>query len=97
MRTTFLACLFLALSTFTYAASEVNPELQQKRWRAYWIAAPGASPQGYGVYHFRKQLHLAEKPGHYRVHVSADNRYQLFVNGTMVSLGPAQSDLLHWN
>lgn len=97
MKSTFLLCLFLALSTLFGTASEVNPELKQKRWRAYWVTAPDASEHDYGVYHFRKQFKLAEKPAHYRVHVSADNRYQLFVNGTMVSLGPAQGDLFHWN
>jgi len=31
------------------------------------------------------------------IHVSADNRYRLFVNGTAVCFGPARSDLNHWN
>lgn len=31
------------------------------------------------------------------VHVSADNRYRLFVNGKSVALGPARSDLQNWN
>ncbi|MEJ0033874.1 MAG: hypothetical protein WDO15_27660 [Bacteroidota bacterium] len=31
------------------------------------------------------------------MHVSADNRYKLFVNGTLVSLGPARGDLTNWN
>lgn len=30
------------------------------------------------------------------MHVSADNRYQLFVNGTRVAWGPARGDLYHW-
>jgi hypothetical protein len=30
------------------------------------------------------------------VHVSGDNRYELFVNGTRVSWGPARGDLQHW-
>jgi hypothetical protein len=29
--------------------------------------------------------------------VSADNRYKLFVNGKLVSLGPARGDIFHWN
>lgn len=28
---------------------------------------------------------------------SADNRYKLFVNEKLVSLGPARGDLTHWN
>ena len=30
------------------------------------------------------------------VHVTADNRYQLWVNGTRVVFGPARGDLNHW-
>ena len=30
------------------------------------------------------------------MHVTADNRYQLFVNGARVSWGPARGDLYHW-
>jgi len=30
------------------------------------------------------------------VHVSGDNRYELFVNGNLVSQGPARGDLYHW-
>jgi hypothetical protein len=31
------------------------------------------------------------------VHVSADNRYELFVNGKLVSIGPARGDIYYWN
>ena len=53
--------------------------------------------KNYGVYHFRKTFSLNDKPASFVVHVSADNRYKLFVNGVMVSLGPARADLFHWN
>jgi hypothetical protein len=39
---------------------------------------------------------LPEAPGHFVVHVSADNRYRLFVNGQSVAAGPPQSDLRNW-
>ena len=29
--------------------------------------------------------------------MSADNRYKLFVNGQLVSFGPARGDIFHWN
>ena len=50
----------------------------------------------YGVYHFRKQIDLPALPASYLIHVTADNRYQLFVNGERVVWGPARGDLFHW-
>lgn len=75
----------------------VRPELLQNYWSARWIAAPGAPAQQYGVFHFRKSFPLAEVPARFVVHVSADQGYQLFVNGRPVSRGPARSDTWHWN
>lgn len=75
----------------------IAPGLLQNTWKAYWIAAAGTPAQGYGVYHFRKTIQLDRKPASYVVHVSADNRYKLFVNGTLASLGPARGDVMHWN
>ena len=92
-----LVALSFILTTLLANASTINPELKVKNWRAYWITDPTAQPNAMGVYHFRKQINLKAKPDHYVVHVSADNRYQLFVNGTLVSLGPARGDLRHWN
>ena len=66
-------------------------------WNAQWIAMPGEDGRDYGVYYFRKRIELIDKPAHFVVHVSADNRYKLFVNGTLVSLGPARNDTYHWN
>ena len=59
-------------------------------------AVPGAAPHDYGVYHFRRTFRLAAKPASFRVHVTADQRYQLFVNGKRAGLGPARGDLTHW-
>ncbi len=77
-------------------ASAINPELLAKRWPASWIAPPNVPLKDYGVFHFRKTVELPEKPARFVVHVSADNRYQLFVNGQLVSLGPARGDVAHW-
>ncbi len=75
----------------------IAPRILNDYWKARWIACPGASPIDYGIYHFRKTFELAEKPASFVIHVSADNRYRLFVNGTPVSSGPARSDLANWN
>ena len=77
-------------------AAPVNQRLLSANWPAQWIAAPGAPPFDYGVYHFRRSFDLAERPAQFVVHISADNRYRLFVNGQFAAAGPAQSDLRNW-
>jgi alpha-L-rhamnosidase len=88
--------LTLLLTSPALAQAPVNPRLLAQKWPAQWIAVPGAPPFDYGVYHFRKSLDLPEAPGRFLVHVSADNRYRLFVNGRSVAAGPPQSDLRNW-
>lgn len=79
------------------SAQQINPDLFTKAWRAYWITVPNELPGDYGVYRFRKDVILKEKPEKYIIHVSADNRYKLFVNGELVSVGPAGGDKNNWN
>jgi alpha-L-rhamnosidase len=67
-----------------------------RTWTARWISAPDAPPLEYGVYRFRRAFDLAEKPSSFVVHVTADNRYELFANGRRVAAGPARGDLAHW-
>jgi alpha-L-rhamnosidase len=64
-------------------------------WTASWVAPRGAE-QGYGVYLFRLELELALAGEPFAVAVSADNRYKLWVNGTLVARGPARGDVEHW-
>lgn len=63
---------------------------------ASWIAAPGVPGDEYGVFHFRRTISITQPPERFIVHVSADNRYRLFVNGRQVFNGPQRSDPLHW-
>jgi alpha-L-rhamnosidase len=78
-------------------SQNINPSLLQSRWSANWITCPDAPTREYGVYHFRKSIDLSTVPSQFVVHVSGDNRYRLFVNGSSVGFGPARSDLMHWN
>jgi alpha-L-rhamnosidase len=91
-------CLILmfaaTLSGQPYA--EINPRLLDSFWSAHWITHPTASTVDFGVYHFRKDFDLDKAPGNFTVHVSADNRYKLFVNGTEAGFGPARGNLAHW-
>ena len=72
-------------------------DLVNRSWPASWITHPTASTKEYGVFHFRKSFDLPTKPASFVVHVSADNRYRLFVNGQPVGSGPARGDLAHWH
>ncbi|MES2730339.1 MAG: alpha-L-rhamnosidase N-terminal domain-containing protein [Bacteroidota bacterium] len=74
----------------------INPDLLNKQWSASWIAHPTASRKEYGVFHFRRSFDLPTKPESFLVHVTADNRYRLFVNGKPVGAGPARGDKMHW-
>lgn len=74
-----------------------NADILNKKWDAFWITVPNAAPHEYGVYHFRKNFSLDDKPSSFVIHVSADNRYKLYVNGTLASLGPARGDIYNWN
>jgi hypothetical protein len=85
--------LFTLVSALLLAATVSAAD---KSWTAQWISVPGAGPQDYGVYHFRHTFRLASKPAAFNVHVSADQRYQFFVNGKRAGLGPARGELKHW-
>jgi alpha-L-rhamnosidase len=65
-------------------------------WQAHWITCPGKPLHESGLFHFRRTFHLDADPEHFRIHVSADNGYELYVNGQRVLEGPARGDLDHW-
>lgn len=76
--------------------AKINPSILNSKWDAQWITYPGVSLNDYGVFHFRKKINLQVQPDEFIIHVSADNRYRLFVNGTEVCKGPARGDLANW-
>jgi alpha-L-rhamnosidase len=64
---------------------------------ADWIAPPTSVRAETGLYLFRRRLEFRSAPAVYRVHLSADPRYKLYVNGAFVTLGPAAGDPLEWS
>ena len=84
------------LAVCSWLPTQIN-YAQSRPWNANWIAAPNDPGNAYGVYYFRKHIDLSVKPASFIIHVSADNRYKLYVNGTLVSLGPARGDTYYWN
>ena len=93
-----LALLLVALAPFSARAEPlpVNPDLLARQWPASWIAMPGAPERDAGVYHFRRRIGFDHVPARLLVHVSADQRYLLHVNGHRVGAGPGRGDPEHW-
>src|SRR4051812_33732131 len=98
-----LAFLFFAMNAFAVSINNrmqgfesPSSRLREDRWPAYWIMFPNAPRNEYGVYLFRKQFELAQKPDRFLVHVTGDARYRFFVNGRSVSFGPQRSDPSLW-
>lgn len=94
-KTPLLIFIFLIQILGLYG-SNIDQRLSDSVWNAEWITYPDDSGREYEIIHFRKTISLTEKPVHFIVHVSADNRYRLFVNGEPVCFGPARGDIAHW-
>ena len=73
----------------------VDPKLAGAQWPAQWIA-PQEADTFPTVFYARRDIQLGPVPAHYWVHVSADNRFVLHVNGQYAAEGPARGDLFHW-
>ncbi|MFL5501573.1 MAG: alpha-L-rhamnosidase C-terminal domain-containing protein [Gemmatimonadaceae bacterium] len=63
---------------------------------ANWIAPSKLAGDTFTVFHARRSFTLDRVPTRFLVHVSADNRYRLYVNGEQISSGPQRSDVSHW-
>jgi alpha-L-rhamnosidase len=64
-------------------------------WSARWIWTPGDPAPKNAYAHFRKGLTLAAAPREVKAHITADSRYQLWVNGRLAGRGPVRSDRRH--
>lgn len=92
-----MTAVIVLTEPFASKAQTVDPVFLQKQWDAKWIMVPKTSPSAYGVYLFRKSFETNNTAASFPIFVSADNRYKLFVNEQLVSLGPARCDIEHWN
>ena len=95
--TSFPAIIFACLLAFAAFPRQAAAQQPSHEWTASWISHPTAPLREPGVAHFRKLLELNTRPTRFLVHVTADNRFVLFVNGHRVGDGPARSDLHHWH
>ncbi len=96
--------LILILAGNTMRAQESNVKINHQgkeftmlrhAWKAQWITHPTESTLDYGVFLFRRSFDLKRKPNRFVIHISADNRYRLYVNGKYVVAGPSVGDISH--
>jgi len=81
--------IFLILISLDSLAQEVT-------YSASWISAQNVELKEHNIIHLRKTFELSSVPDNFKVKISADNQYRLFVNGKYVCKGPGRSDLEHW-
>ena len=104
----FMFLCALQINSMAQGGTAIDKQLEQLRtrqtynmhkehWNAAWIEVPDADRNAFGVYYFRKDIELSSLPETFLIHVSADQRYKLYVNGHLASLGPARNDSKHWN
>jgi len=91
-----LSVLLVVLPGSVSKSQTLNADLLTQAWKAAWIRHPDGPAREFGVFLFRKTFTLAAAPTRFVIHVSGDNRYELFVNGRRVATGPARGDLMHW-
>jgi len=78
-----------------FSARDVGQEWHNRGlWPAKWIAPPDGAAAPF-VSAFRLRF-TAEKASVARVHLSADERYELFVDGERAGRGPERGDAEHW-
>lgn len=62
-------------------------------WPGQWIAIPAAQPPLVAAYRCRFCL---ARPETVRIHVTADERYELYLDGRLIGRGSERGDLANW-
>jgi len=62
-----------------------------RRWRAHWIWDHGNGRDKNAYYYFRRPFDVRDPARGHRLFITADTRYQLYVNGAFVGRGAPQS------
>ncbi|MFO7956440.1 MAG: alpha-L-rhamnosidase C-terminal domain-containing protein [Candidatus Brocadiia bacterium] len=67
------------------------------KWRASWCWSDERGGPDLTVRRFRRTFVLDSAPEEFIIHVSADSRYRLFVNGLRAGRGPLKGELEHYH
>jgi hypothetical protein len=90
--------LLFAICNFISAQSiKVSDEIINNRWSAYWSmpSYEDIQPISPCFLLFRKQIEYKIEQKEFIIHISAESRYRLLINGKHVCLGPARGDFMH--
>ena len=77
-----------------YATFAVDTPTKRGTWPCRWIACPGDLTPPF-VTAYRRQF-AVDKQVVVRIHVSADERYELFLDGVRIGRGNERGDEEHW-
>ena len=64
---------------------------KNRKWNARWIWSDVSENEKNVFYYFRKTFDLKSTSKNYKLFISADTRYQLFINGKLIGRGVPQS------
>jgi len=67
----------------------------EKTTKWIWCTDETPSSPGYRTGYFRRTFNVSSNNAALTVHVSADSRYVLYLNGRRVGRGPAKGDIVH--
>ena len=82
IRSSILALIAGLLICANHAAAQGNePPVPRQHWSAQWISHPTAPLREPITLHFKKTFDVKTAPAHFVIHVSADNRFVLYLNG----------------
>jgi len=96
---------FLILNNVILLAQESKVKINEEgkdfnhlkhTWTAQWITHPTESTLDSRLFLFRNNFDLTKLPGKFKIHLSADNRYRLYINGVYILSGPSSSDILNY-
>lgn len=97
----FTVALTLFFQALFCVAQELNVTVptyvRSEKWNASWIVDPEVPVSEYSLTLYRRTFELAEQPDSFIIHITADNRYRLFVNNNPVCYGPQLGDMRHWH
>lgn len=80
-------------STDPFAANDSRRFSEYGTWPAKWVSVPETTEQVVAAYKLAFALETART---FTIHVTADERYDLFLNGERLGFGPERGDADNW-